>query len=342
MKITLSVGVSSFPDDGRDFEELLKTADQSLYDAKRSGRDRIGTIRKKKVELPMKVFIDRIEEKETLKRVVMAGTGLSVAVVKGNVGIGKTRLAKKVLGDTRGKEIVWSDCIFLAESIAYYPIREMIKYRIQRWGTDVLKDLPLVYKLEISKLIPELAEEIIEKPNGVALVLDKYRLYEGIRKAVEIGECEKIVVIDNVQWIDKESIEVMKYLIRSLKDRPITFVFIYRIEEMPDILEDFLSYISREIDVVDIELMPFEYSAIKESLRSILGEEPIGELTEYVVGECDGIPFYIEEIMRSLIDKRYLTIGSDEWNFNEPVREIVPKSIEDIAMRKYRSLSKET
>lgn len=342
LKITLSAGIASYPDDGRGFDDLLKIADQALYDAKRGGRDQIGTIRKKKIELPMKVFIDRIEEKEGLKGLLTDDERLRVAVVKGNVGVGKTRLGREVLGDIRGREVVWSDCLFLAESIAYYPIREIIKYRIQRWGIEVLKDIPLVYKLEIGKLVPEITEEIKEKTDGVELVLDKYRLYESIRKVIELGEREKIIVIDNIQWIDKESIEVLKYVMRALKDNPVAFIFVYRIEEITDILEDFLSYISREVDVVDIELEPLKSFEIKESVKSIIGEEPKKNLVEYVVRESGGIPFYIEEIMRGLLDKRYLTIEADTWVFKNPEKEIVPKSLEDVAMRKYRSLSKET
>jgi len=36
---TFSVGVSLYPDDGREFDTLLKNADTALYQAKDSGRD---------------------------------------------------------------------------------------------------------------------------------------------------------------------------------------------------------------------------------------------------------------------------------------------------------------
>ncbi len=341
LTITLSAGIASFPDDGRDFETLLKVADQVLYDAKRSGRDRIGLIRKKKIILPMRAFIDRIEEKEELKRLITNNGQMRVVVVKGNVGIGKTRLSKQILSNVKGREVIWSDCLYLAEGIAYYPIREALQYHIKRWGSDGFKKMPLVYKVEIGKLLPEFAEELVSRPDGVEVVLDKYRLYESIRLVMAMGEQDKIVVVDNIQWIDRESMEVMKYLMRSLKANPITFVFIYRIEEVTDALEEFLSYISREVSVTDIIVKPFKQLDIKESVKSIIGEEPDKHLVEYVVRESGGIPFYIEEIMQGLVDERYLTVEEDSWIFIEPEKELVPKSIEDIAVRKYRTLSKE-
>lgn len=341
LKITLSVGVASFPGDGQDFEELLRIADAVLYDAKRSGRDRIGLIRKKKIILPMRVFIDRMAEKEQLAQVLMDGKKMSVVIIKGNVGIGKTRLSKQILDDARGREVIWSDCLYLAEGIAYYPIREALQYHIKRSGMEEYKSIPLAYRLELAKLVPELADGIAEKRPGVELVVDKYRLYESIRLILEKGERGKILIVDNIQWIDTESIEVMKYLMRSLKGNPITFVLIYRIEEITDDLEEFLSYISREVTVTDIVLKPFTRTEIKDSVKAIIGEEPDPLLVDYVIRESGGIPFYIEEIMKSLVDQRFLIVEDDSWVFHRPEKEIVPKSLGDIAIRKYRTLTAE-
>ena len=40
-KITVSLGVASFPDDGRTKSELIQAADEALYEAKRSGRNKV-------------------------------------------------------------------------------------------------------------------------------------------------------------------------------------------------------------------------------------------------------------------------------------------------------------
>jgi diguanylate cyclase (GGDEF)-like protein len=39
--VTISAGVSSFPDDGQSTTDLLKAADQALYAAKAGGRNRV-------------------------------------------------------------------------------------------------------------------------------------------------------------------------------------------------------------------------------------------------------------------------------------------------------------
>ncbi len=40
-KITISAGVATFPEDGKDFDELVAVADQRLYRAKQAGRNRV-------------------------------------------------------------------------------------------------------------------------------------------------------------------------------------------------------------------------------------------------------------------------------------------------------------
>jgi diguanylate cyclase (GGDEF)-like protein len=247
LNISISVGVASYPEDGEEFEELLKIADYSLYDAKRSGRARVGTIHKKRIELPTKACVGRKGEKEVLTTFLAQPKGYARAVlIEGTVGIGKTRLVKEALKTSENREILWSDCLKFFEGIPYYPIREIVKYKISRQGHEILKDLPLAFRIEIGKLVPEIMEDVKEKVDEVGLVMDKYRLYESIRRIFALGNIKKIIVIDNMQWADRESTEIIEYLLRSLRSFPITFVFIYRQEETSEVLDDFMTYISRE------------------------------------------------------------------------------------------------
>jgi diguanylate cyclase (GGDEF)-like protein len=41
LKVTASIGVASMPDDGADARSLIAAADAALYEAKRSGKNRV-------------------------------------------------------------------------------------------------------------------------------------------------------------------------------------------------------------------------------------------------------------------------------------------------------------
>jgi diguanylate cyclase (GGDEF)-like protein len=342
LSISISVGVASYPEDGKEFEELLKIADYSLYDAKRSGRARVGTVHKKRIELPTKAHVGRRGEKEVLTAFLAQPKGYARAVlIEGNVGIGKTRLVKEVLKTIDDCEILWSDCLKFFEGIPYYPVREIIKYKIRRQGQKIVNELPLAFRIEVGKLVPEVMEEVKENIDEVGLVMDKYRLYESIRRIFSLGNIKKIIVIDNMQWADRESTEVIEYLLRTLRSFPMTFVFIYRQEETSKVLNDFTTYISRETEVKKVELFPLEGVEVKQMVELIIGEEPHTALVDYIRQGSGGNPFYIEEIIKELRSGGYLSVEADQWEFLKPDVDIIPKSIEDVTGRKYQSLSKE-
>ncbi len=339
--ITISAGLAAYPDDGQTVARLIEIADGSLYDAKRSGRDRVGVVSEKRIQLPIKAFIDRISEKERLRRTIMHdGEGIKLAIVKGTVGVGKSRLVKETLGLLKNVEVLWGNCIYFLENVAYYPIREIIQYRLQRRGMDSIKQIPVAYRFELAKLVPDVVTDE-DDAVGLEVIVDKYRLYEGVRKLLELGSEKMVMVIDDVQWIDNESIEVLKYLLHVLQACPITFILIYRIEELPQPAKDFLSHISRELPMHEVEIEPLQISDIVASIKAILNDKPDTLLIDYIVRESGGNPFFIEELMRSLLDERYLIFREGRWFFKEPQIELVPKSIEDIAVRKYNSLSEE-
>jgi diguanylate cyclase (GGDEF)-like protein len=41
LRLTVSLGVASFPDDAETLEDLLRHADQALYEAKRRGKNQV-------------------------------------------------------------------------------------------------------------------------------------------------------------------------------------------------------------------------------------------------------------------------------------------------------------
>ena len=190
------------------------------------------------------------------------------------------------------------------ESTAYDCVREAIRYRLRRRGVDLLKAIPLTNQSEIAKLLPEVSEHIQAEVKGVTRVLDKYRLYESIIKIFEIGENKKIYVFDNVQWIDRESIEVIKHVFDTLQESFLRVVFIYRNEDVGSEVGEFIAYVGRGRPFGEFTLGPLPHEDIKLAVASIIDDEPEDRLTEYVVRESGGNPLFIEEIMQALYEGR--------------------------------------
>jgi diguanylate cyclase (GGDEF)-like protein len=340
--ITISVGIAEHPKDAAGVDDLIKLADESLYDAKRRGRDRLGAVRSRHLEVPIKAFVDRSREKELLSLYLMAAEGRAkVVLVRGAVGIGKTRLVREVLNRISYREVLWADCLALDEAISYHCIRQLLSYKLRRRGEQLLGELPPAFQVEIVKLLPELARAQDSQADRIGPVLDKYRLYEGVRLFIEQGEIRKILVVDNIQWMDRESPGVLRYLMRALRDRDIAFVLICRSEEMGPEWQEFVAGVGRELELYEVELGHFDTASIRESVGLALGEEPGDRLANFVIKKSGGNPYFIEEILRELHLREHLTVDREVWSFREPEEMTVPRKVADVIHQKYERLSPE-
>ncbi len=336
VNVSISVGLASFPTDGHSYEELFLKADERLYIAKRTGRGKVGREELRKVTIPPKVFVDRKEEASSLKTAISEG---DISLVSGEAGIGKTRLIREVVREFRDADVLWSDCIAVDSKLPYYPLRELVKYRIAREGLKVLEDMPVALKIEIGKIIPEVLEEIEEKEvRTLGQAVDKYRLYEAFGYVLNLGSKKKIIVIDNIQWIDKDSIDALKYVLLSSKN--VVFIMAERSGERIDYIEQFINGIRRTYPVRKIELHPMEESHIRAFVETIVGKN-VESLEDYVIPRCEGNPFYIEELVKTLYEEGYLAAEGDDWVFNEPDEELLPGGIEGVIKEKFANLSHE-
>lgn len=340
LEISISAGLASFPIDGKDFKVLVDKADKALYEAKRLGKNRLSRLNDKKIVIPSRIFVNRKAEKEILSNgMTTIHKSPAIYFVKGNIGMGKTRLVKEVLRSCRSREILWSNCISFLDEIPYFPIREMLKYKFRRRKEDIFRTIPDAYRTELGKLIPEVLIGMESNTKSEPSDLEGYRLYQSLLQVIMEGELPKVLVIDNMQWIDNASVAFISYMLRTMKNVDIKCIFIYREEEKTELIKDFSSYISREIPVREISLPPLGSASIKLMIKSIIGDVPPNNLVSYARKESGGNPFFLEELIRELFEKKFLQLKQETWCFSQPDMEIVPKSIEEIIQKKYMDIA---
>lgn len=103
VEFAFSVGVATFPNDGKRAEDLLKAVDDALYVAKESGRGKLQAFQREtpahRREIKYNVLVGREKELAILKELVKAsaqGRGRFL-LISGEAGIGKTRLSSELL-----------------------------------------------------------------------------------------------------------------------------------------------------------------------------------------------------------------------------------------------------
>ncbi len=349
VRLTMSIGIGSFPRDAEEWTELFDIADQRLYSAKRHGRDRVGVpvCGMRNLTIPTKEIVGRsIELSEVIHYVGPSSDNHGGAFfISGEIGVGKSRFAGEIVGMERFRSYLFLGSILSAttNSIPYFPFREIVRSIVRMDNGSCLKDIPQAYRIELAKIVPELSDSIGES-TGEVLIVDKYRLFEGVRRLLEkqVAANPLIISIDNIHWADEGSLEILHYLIRAFRSDPMLFLLIYRIEEADsECFLRILNDISREGLYSRLELEPLEKADVSRMLSLIIDRIPPLELTEYIYSKSGGNPFFIEELMKSLHERGALYWGNDVWEFREDRADSIPHSIRDVIDRKLDLISAE-
>ena len=153
-----------------------------------------------------------------------AGHGAVVAV-SGEPGTGKTRLARELADRAApGATVTWGRCVELDGAPAFWPWAEVLR------GLE-LPELPA----EAHRIIPSLGEPAAP---GTTTAEARFELFEAIAGVVRGAAAEHplLVVIEDLQWADRSSLELLEHLAPLLARLAILVVVTFRAGEARDAL----------------------------------------------------------------------------------------------------------
>jgi predicted ATPase/class 3 adenylate cyclase len=177
----------------------------------------------------------------------------------------------------------------------------------------------------------------------------KRALFEATREAMRrrAAGMPTIMVAEDVHWADPASIEELEYLLPLAKDNPILFIAVMRPEqESPAWSMKDRAGTQLAERVTEINLNPLsnhESAGLVDSLLPVHDMPPT--LRERILQRSDGNPFFIEEVIRTLLDSDALQKknGSLRWNPQQSPAEIsIPGNVQALLAARIDRLGKET
>ncbi|GHO81315.1 hypothetical protein KSD_90860 [Ktedonobacter sp. SOSP1-85] len=228
-------------------------------------------------------------------------------VLMGEVGIGKTRLAEELSREARGKSwaVAWSRVYAQEGSIPYRLWTEVLRKATTQgaWQRQELTRRPLVFQ-PLTALLPELTEFL--PPVALTPPLppeqEQLRLWEAARELLTlISESTPLIIaLDDLQWADGSSCELLAYLARRIQGYPIVIVGTCRDNELPlnHPLKALLTDLQREHAVETVSLEPLETEQISTLVSYVSNiSQP---LAQSISKRADGNPFFAEELARGI------------------------------------------
>ena len=234
-----------------------------------------------------------------------AGTP-SLALVAGESGVGKSRLASELMRVARdsGARVLSGDCVELGEGeLPYAPLVGALR-RIARDGDPAFDGLPERQLADLATILPVLGGEARE--DGAEA--EQVRVFEALLALFDAMSEEQglLLVIEDLHWADSSTRGFVRFLARTLCSERILVVCTYRSDELHrrHPLRPLLAELARDPLAHLIELDRLTREEMAEQLEDILGNPADPGLLQRLYARSEGNPLFTEELLAVGLDGR--------------------------------------
>ena len=277
-------------------------------------------------ELP---FVGRDTEMDKLhdewRRAAM--TGLRIAIISGEPGIGKSELVRRFAQRVydEGHRVLFGACDEDVR-IPYQPVPQLIRNLDTDTARPGSSSLDLYEQLGGSLRGPTLDEHSI--PGAREDAVDRLKLFDAVAQRVrESCGTGLLIVLDDVQWAGQGTSQLLLHVMAECGSLPILVLMAYRDTELsvsPQ-LSDLLARSWRAAPTTAIELTGLSFTAVSQLVR-VGGESALDDRANEFFARTGGNALYVSELVRHSANARAV----DET--------MVPASLKDIIRSRVRAL----
>ncbi len=265
------------------------------------------------------------------------GRGHAV-LLSGEPGAGKTRLAREITiqAALNGAVVLWGGCYEYEAATPYLPFVEAVR----RWTREETHDDRLREMLgdtatQIAKLAPEIATRLGPFPERQELAPHEERLlfFDAVAQLFSNFARRQTLLFyaDDLHWADHGTLWLLGHLLRQLRNQRVLIVGAYRETELDRAhpLAKALVDWNRERLTTRIALRRFNQTETGDQLGALLGENVSGEFALAVHRETEGNPFFVEEVLKALIERGSVRREEGRWRRCDMDDLMIPQSVKE-------------
>ncbi|HEX5944742.1 MAG TPA: AAA family ATPase [Acidimicrobiales bacterium] len=245
-------------------------------------------------------FVGRRAELEVLAAAwdQAAAGGRHLVVVTGEAGIGKSRLTVEAAWRVRrdGGLVLFGRCDQEA-IVPYQPLVEALDGLVAATPPDELPFLGDEAMTELGAVLPSL-----DRPRRVGGP-DRARLFGAVTDLVAAVAKERplLLVLDDLQWADDDTLLLVRHLLRRAGDAPVLVMAISRDHDLEPghALADVVHSLDRDGWVRRLPLRGLDVAEVRELLGHLHGPGDHGQAARRLTSETAGNPFLVTELARS-------------------------------------------
>jgi class 3 adenylate cyclase/predicted ATPase len=266
-----------------------------------------------------------------------AGRGQAFSIIA-EAGVGKSRLLYEFRKAVANEDVTFQEgkCLSYSRGVMYHPVIEIVKANF-----DIMEcDGDFVLDADEASTLPYLLELLSVKDSGldpIALSPEarRDRIIKAIHRiTIKASQIRPLIIAtEDLQWIDKSSEDYFKDLLDSISGARVFLIFTYR----PEFVHTWgaKSYHNQ----VNLNRL-----SNRESLMMVGylldAAEIHRDLEDFTLEKTDGVPFFIEEFIRSLKDLKIIKKKNNQYLFAKDFLEMtVPSTIQDVIMARVDTLT---
>jgi class 3 adenylate cyclase/tetratricopeptide (TPR) repeat protein len=277
----------------------------------------------------------------------------TVFAIYGGAGSGKSRLVEEFRATLDMKEVRWAEghAYSYSKNMTYFPLIDLFNRAWQIEEADPPEKVKRKIEVNIDRLIGE--EKEIKPYLGSLYALDypeianvnpelwKFRLKSAVQAILSAltKKTPMVLCFEDIHWADTSSVDLLRSLLLEFAG-PALFLCVYR---PPFTLFDHDQLIRIGKHFQEIKLQEFSLEEAREMIISLLETKQLPQgLLRFIWEKVEGNPFYLEEVMNSLIDSGTLIRENEGWCLARSLLDSdVPPTIQGVISARLDRLDKQ-
>jgi len=276
-----------------------------------------------------------------------AGRGQAISIIS-EAGVGKSRLLYEFRKAVANEDVTFLEgkCLSYSRGVTYHPVVDILKSNFDIQETDgdfqirdkVKKGLQMLGADEPST-IPHLLKLLSIEDSDIEKIqmtpeARKGQIMEALKRIVLKGSEIRplIMAFEDLHWMDESSEDVLRYLLQSISGAKVFLIFTYR----PEFVHTWAarSYHNQ------VNLNRLSNRASMTMASYLLNANDIDtKLENFILEKTEGVPFFIEEFIRSLKELKIIEKEDNRYHLAKGVRDVtIPSTIQDVIMARVDSL----
>lgn len=278
-------------------------------------------------------FVGRARELSALRQVwsrVRAGGGARLALLVGEAGMGKSRLAREFALEARERgAIVLHGSADEDLLVPHQHFVEALRHYLAAAAPDELRRRVEPRAGDLEPIAPGLPREAdAYRPDGARSESRRYRLFEAVASLLDelSTDAPVVLVLDDLHSADHSSVALLRH---TLESRPEMRLFVLATQRQTETapggpLAQALHRLFQQELLERVPLAGLADADVAELSRSLTGRELSAELVRAIRNEAAGNPFFVQEIVR------HLTESARTGGVLSLARADVPESVRDV------------